>query len=197
MSIPSQNEVTQLLLDWRGGDRAAFDQLVPIVHRELVRLARHYMRGERDGHTLQTSALVNEAYIRLVDHTNIDWQNRAHFFGVAAQAMRRVLVDHARSRGYQKRGGGKRAVNLDDAALVAEERASELVALDDALGDLERFAPRKAQVVELRYFGGLTGEEIAEVLELSEATVQREWQAAKLWLLRALRASGSEAELGD
>jgi RNA polymerase sigma factor (TIGR02999 family) len=193
MSEPSQHEVTRLLLDWRDGDHAALDRLVPIVHGELRRLARHYMRGERDGHTLQTSALVNEAYMRLVDHTNIDWQNRAHFFGVAAQVMRRVLVDHARSRGYLKRGGGNRAVNLDDAAIPAMERASELVALDDALTDLERFAPRKAQVVELRYFGGMTGEEIAEVLELSPATVQREWQAAKLWLLRALREPGGEA----
>jgi RNA polymerase sigma-70 factor, ECF subfamily len=191
MSMRSQHEVTRLLLDWRGGDRAALDQLVPIVQGELRRLARHYMRGERDDHTLQTSALINEAYLRLVDHKNIDWQNRAHFFGVAAQAMRRVLIDHARSRGYQKRGGRKRVVNLDDAAMVAEERASELVALDEALGELERFAPRKAQIVELRYFGGLTGEEIAEVLDLSEATVQRDWQAAKLWLLRVMRGESS------
>jgi RNA polymerase sigma factor (TIGR02999 family) len=193
MSTPSQHEVTRLLLDWRGGDRAALDRLVPIVHDELRRLARHYMRGERDGHTLQTSALINEAYLRLVDHTNIDWQNRAHFFGVAAQAMRRVLVDHARSRGYQKRGAGAQKVELDEAAELAEERASELVALDEALAGLERFDPRKAQVVELRYFGGLTGEETAEVLGLSPATVQREWQAAKLWLLRALSDSSSES----
>jgi RNA polymerase sigma-70 factor, ECF subfamily len=193
MSTPSQNEVTRLLLDWRGGDRAALDQLVAVVHDELRRLARHYMRGERDGHTLQTSALINEAYLRLVDHTNIDWKNRAHFFGVAAQAMRRVLVDHARARGYLKRRGGKHAVNLDDAAIPAMERAGELVALDDALTDLARFAPRKAHVVELRFFGGLTGEETAEVLGLSPATVQREWQTAKLWLLRALRNSDGEA----
>ena len=189
MSTPSQHEVTRLLLDWRGGDRAALDRLVPIVHDELRRLARHYMRGERDGHTLQTSALINEAYLRLVDHTNIDWQNRAHFFGVAAQAMRRVLVDHARARGYQKRGAGAQKVELEEAALLADERASELVALDEALAGLARFDERKAQVVELRYFGGLTGEETAEVLGLSPATVQREWQAAKLWLLRALSDS--------
>ncbi len=181
------------MLDWRGGDRAALDQLVPIVHGELRRLARHYMRGERDDHTLQTSALINEAYMRLVDHKNIDWQNRAHFFGVAAQAMRRVLVDHARSRGYQKRGGKAKVVALDEAALVADERASELVALDDALADLARFDARKAQIVELRYFGGLTGEETAEVLDLSPATVQREWQSAKLWLLRALSTSAGQS----
>jgi RNA polymerase sigma-70 factor (ECF subfamily) len=191
MSTPSQHEVTRLLLDWRGGDRAALDQLVSIVHHELRRLARHYMRGERDGHTLQTSALINEAYLRLIDHTNIDWQNRAHFFGVAAQAMRRVLVDHARARGYQKRGAAAQVVELKEAAMLAEERASELVALDEALAGLERFDPRKAQVVELRYFGGLTGEETAEVLGLSAATVQREWQASKLWLLRALSDSSS------
>lgn len=193
MSTHSPHEVTRLLLDWRGGDRAALDQLVPIVHGELRRLARHYMRGERDNHTLQTSALINEAYLRLVDHKNIDWQNRAHFFGVAAQAMRRVLVDHARSRGYQKRGGKAKVVELDEAALLADERASELVALDEALADLARFDARKAQIVELRYFGGLTGEETAEVLALSPATVQREWQSAKLWLLRALSASASES----
>ncbi len=193
MSTPGPNEVTRLLLDWRGGDRAALDQLVPIVHSELRRLARHYMRGERDNHTLQTSALINEAYLRLVDHKNIDWQNRAHFFGVAAQAMRRVLVDHARSRGYQKRGGKAKVVALDEAALVADERASELVALDDALADLARFDARKAQIVELRYFGGLTGEETAEVLDLSPATVQREWQSAKLWLLRALSTSAGQS----
>jgi RNA polymerase sigma-70 factor, ECF subfamily len=189
MSTPSENEVTRLLLDWRGGDRAALDQLVAVVHDELRRLARHYMRGERDGHTLQTSALINEAYLRLVDHTNIDWKNRAHFFGVAAQAMRRVLVDHARSRGYQKRGAGAQAVELEEAAMLAGDRASELVALDDALRELERFDPRKAQVVELRYFGGLTGEETAEVLGISPPTVQREWQSAKLWLLRTLSNS--------
>jgi RNA polymerase sigma factor (TIGR02999 family) len=191
MSTPSQHEITRLLLDWRDGDREALDQLVPIVHQELRRLARHYMRGERTGHTLQTSALINEAYLRLVDHTRIDWQNRAHFFGVAAQAMRRVLVDHARARGYQKRGAGAHAVELEEVALLAEERASELVALDEALAGLARFDPRKAQVVELRYFGGLTGEEIAEVLGLSPATVQREWQSAKLWLLQALSDTNS------
>jgi len=186
MSTSSHNEVTRLLLDWRDGDRAALDRLVPIVHGELRRLARHYMRGERDNHTLQTSALINEAYLRLVDHKDLDWQNRAHFFGVAAQAMRRVLVDHARARGYQKRGAGARAVELEDAAMVADERAGELVALDEALLELERYDERKARIVELRYFGGLTGEETAEALDLSPATVQREWQAAKLWLLRAL-----------
>jgi RNA polymerase sigma factor (TIGR02999 family) len=191
MTTRSRHEITRLLLDWGGGDQAALEQLLPIVYQELRRLARHYMRGEREGHTLQTTALINEAYVRLVDHKNVRWQNRAHFFGVAAQAMRRVLVDHARARGYQKRWGGARRVPLDEAAVASAERAAELVALDAALRGLEAVDPRKCRIVELRYFGGLTGEETAEVLGLSPATVQREWQSAKLWLLRELGGGGA------
>ena len=186
MAMQSDHDVTLLLVAWRDGDREALDRLIPIVHHELRRLAGHYMRGERRDHTLQTSALINEAYLRLVDHTTIAWQNRAHFFGVAANAMRRVLVDHARARGFEKRGAGAHAVPLEEAALLAGGRDEELVALDEALGELERIDARKVRVIELRYFAGLTGEEVAEVLGLSPATVQREWQAARLWLLRAL-----------
>ena len=185
MSTPSQN-ITKLLVDWRNGDQEALDQLMPLVYEELRRMANHYMRNERKGHTLQTSALVNEAYLRLVDHENIDWQNRSHFFGLAAQAMRRILVDHARSRNYQKRGGNAERVSLDEAANFAEERATELIALDEALQELAKLDPRKSQIVEMRYFGGLTGEEVAEALGISTATVSRDWETAKAWLLREL-----------
>jgi RNA polymerase sigma factor (TIGR02999 family) len=191
MDARPPDEVTQLLRAWGRGDRAALDRLVPIVYRELRRLARHYMRGERGGHTLQTTALVNEAYLRLIDHTNIDWQNRAHFFGVAAQAMRRVLVDHARRRGYAKRGGGAVQVPLEEGALVAEERAEEVLAVNEALDRLEALDARKARVVELRFFGGLNNDEAAEVLGISEITVRREWQIAKAWLLRELARGGA------
>ena len=149
-------------------------------------MANYYMRNERKGHTLQTSALVNEAYLRLVDHENIEWQNRSHFFGLAAQAMRRILVDHARSRNYQKRGGAAQQVSLDEAATLAEDRATELIALDDALQELAKLDPRKSQIVEMRYFGGLTGEEVSEALGISTATVSRDWETAKAWLLREL-----------
>ena len=157
-----------------------------MVHSELRRLANHYMRRQRPGHTLQTTALINEAYLRLLGHKNMRWQNRSHFFAVAAQAMRRILVDHARSRNYQKRGGAAVMVSLDEAALVAEERAIELIALDDALGDLSKHDRRKTQIVELRYFGGLSVDETAEVVGVSPVTVMREWRAAKGWLLRAM-----------
>jgi RNA polymerase sigma factor (TIGR02999 family) len=183
---PSSENVTQLLLDWRNGDQTALDRLMPLVYEELRRIAGHYMRDERKGHTLQTSALVNEAYLRLVDHENIAWQNRAHFFGVAAQAMRRILVDHARTRNYQKRGGGAQQVSLDEAATVAEERAAEMIALDDALKELARMDERKSRVVELRYFGGLSVEETAEALGVSIQTVGRDWSTAKAWLLREM-----------
>jgi RNA polymerase sigma factor (TIGR02999 family) len=183
---PSSHEVTRLLADWRGGDQEALDRLMALVYDELRRIAGRYMRGERENHTLQTSALVNEAYLRLADHRNIDWQNRAHFFGVAAHAMRHVLVDHARSRDRLKRGGGALKVALDEAVDVADEEAAELVALDDALRSLAAFDERKARVVELRYFGGLTTEEAAEVLGESPATVERDWSAARAWLMREL-----------
>jgi RNA polymerase sigma-70 factor (ECF subfamily) len=183
---PSPQTITQLLIEWRSGDQAALDALMPIVHQELRKLAKHYLRGEREGHTLQSSALVNEVYIRLVDHKNINWQNRAHFFGVAAQAMRRVLVDYARARKSEKRGGDILRVSLADALNVAEEKALELIALDDALRDLEKMDARKSHIVELRYFGGLSVEETAEVVGVAPITVMREWNAAKAWLLRAI-----------
>src|SRR5262245_33206468 len=155
--------ITRLLEDWRDGDKAAFDKLVPLVYTELRRLAGHYMRRQRPGHTLQTTALINEAYLRLLEHKNMRWHNRAHFFAVAAQEMRRILLDHARNRNYQKRGGGTVRVSLDEAALVAEMRAIELIALDDAMNELASHDLRKSQIVELRYFGGLSVEETAEV----------------------------------
>jgi RNA polymerase sigma-70 factor (ECF subfamily) len=183
----SQNQVTQLLLDWGNGDKAALDKLVPVVYQELRRLAAYYMRRERPGHTLQTSALVNEAYMRLVDYSQMRWQSRAHFFAVAAQAMRRILVEHARKRHFAKRGGGTVKVSFDEAAIVSQEQAADLVALDDALTSLEAMDERKARIVELRYIGGLNIEETAEVLAISPATVQREWRAAKAWLYREIK----------
>jgi RNA polymerase sigma factor (TIGR02999 family) len=176
--------VTQLLIDWRNGDKAALDQLMPLVYDELRRLARRFMGKERRDHTLQTSALINEAYLRLVDKETTNWQNRAHFFAVAAQVMRHILIDHARSLQYEKRGAGAQKLPLDEAAVFTEERAAELVALDDALTSLALLDPRKSRIVELRFFGGLSIEEAAEVLDLSPTTVQREWRAAKAWLQR-------------
>ncbi|MBI1761643.1 MAG: sigma-70 family RNA polymerase sigma factor [Acidobacteria bacterium] len=184
--------VTRLLLDWRAGDRAALDRLMPLVYDELRRIARAYLRHERREHTLQTSALVNEAYLRLVDHEQISWQNRAHFFCVAAQAMRRILVDHARSRNFAKRGGAAHKVSLDEAAGVALERADELLALDDALQDLAKFDERKSRVVELRYFGGLSVEETAEALGIAAITVIRDWNTAKVWLLREMSKGAAD-----
>ena len=182
----STNSVSQLLINWREGDETALDKLMPVVYKELRRLAHFYMKGERPGHLLQTTALINEAYLKLVDHKGIRWQNRAHFFGVAAQAMRRILVDNARARKYVKRGGGAIHIPLDAAHEIARMRASELIALDDALIDLAAFDPRKSRVVELRYFGGLSIVETAEVLGISTATVTRDWETAKLLLLRAM-----------
>ena len=187
---PSSHRVTELLVRWRGGDGRALDELMPLVYDELRRLAAHYMRGERPGHTLQTSALVNEAYLRLAGHREMQWQNRAHFFAVAAQAMRRILVDHARRRGGRKRGGGGHKVDLDEALIVSDERAAEVVALDDALARLAEIAPRKSQLVELRFFGGLTIEEAAEVLGVSPGTVMREWTFTKAWLLKEMSGGG-------
>ena len=183
---PSPGTITRLLVDWRDGDKAALDRLVPLVYRELRRLAGYYMRRQRAHHTLQTSALINEAYLRLIDHKNMRWENRAHFYAVAAQAMRRILVDHARSRGYAKRGGGALKMSFDEAVIGAEERGAELIALDDALQDLAAIDPRKCQIVELRYFGGLSVDETAEVIGVSSVTVMREWRSAKGWLLKAI-----------
>ena len=182
---PSKS-VTQLLIEWRDGDQTSLDKLMPLVYEEMRRLAHYYMRRERAGHTLQTSALVNEAYLRLVDHKNMRWQNRAHFFAIAAQAMRRVLIDHARSRQYAKRGGEAQMVELDEGTIAIQERAASLVALDDALTELAAFDLRKSQVVVLRYFGGMTVEETAEALGISPVTVMRDWSTAKAWLLRAI-----------
>lgn len=186
MNTYGLEQVMQLLVDWSNGDKAALDKLIPLVHDELRRLARFYMRRERAGHTLQTTALVNEAYMRLVDQRNVRWQSRAHFFAIAAQLMRRILVDQARKRTNTKRGGDVRKVSLDEAVVVSQARAADLVALDDALTDLEAMDQRKSKVVELRFFGGLNIEETAEVMAISPATVQREWNMAKAWLYREI-----------
>jgi len=182
--------VTELLVAWGRGDRSALDELVPIVHRELRRLARLQLRGERENHTLQTTALVNEAFVRLVDLHRIRWQDRTHFLSLSARLMRRILVDHARSRNYQKRGGGAVNVTLDEMLVGSVERGADLVALDDALDSLSRVDPRKCQVVELRFFGGLTVEETAEALDVSPETVLRDWRLAKVWLLREVSRCG-------
>jgi RNA polymerase sigma factor (TIGR02999 family) len=178
--------ITKLLLAWNGGDQAALDRLMPLVHDELRRLAHRYMRGERSGHPLQTTALVNEAYVRLVDSSRVRWHNRAHFFAVSAQLMRRVLVDVARTRQKRKRGGGAVQVSFDEALAVAGGPGLDVIALDDALQALAAFDERKSKVVELRYFGGLSVEETAEALGVSAVTVMRDWSVAKVWLLREL-----------
>src|SRR5262249_9904633 len=178
MMTPSHQEVTQLLHDWSGGDQSALGKLIPLVQPELHHLAHHYMSRERTGHTLQTTALLDEAYLRLVDNAKRDWQNRTHFVAAAAQLMRRIMVDHAREREALKRGGGAVKVSLDEAALVTETRSQELLALDEALERLSAQDPRKSQIVELRYFGGLTVEETAALLKVSQRTVEREWNMA-------------------
>lgn len=183
---PSTGEVTQLLVAWGDGSQAALDKLIPLVHEELRQLAHRYMKRERPGHTLQTSALVDEAYLKLIDQKRVHWKNRAHFFAISAQLMRRILVDHARSHNYAKRGGGVGKVSLDDAMIVSPERGSDLVALDEALTRLAEIDPRKSEIVEMRFFGGLSVEETAEALKLSPRTVMREWSMAKAWLYRAL-----------
>lgn len=182
----SDKGVTQLLEAWGNGDESALEQLVPLVHGELRRIAHSYMRGERQGHTLQTTALVNEAYLKLVEQKHVRWQNRAHFLGIAAQAMRRILVDYARRRNYLKRGGGALQVTLGDAESLASERSNDLVAIDEALLSLAQIDPRRSQVVELRFFGGLSIEESAEVLKVSPTTVERDWIIAKAWLHKTL-----------
>jgi RNA polymerase sigma factor (TIGR02999 family) len=187
MATPSSQEITQMLLAWSDGDQAALDKLTPLVYGELRRLAKGYMFGERPGHTLQTTALINEAYLRLIDWKSVRWQNRAHFFGVAAQLMRRILVDFARARHYAKRGGAAQQVSLDKAINIHEDRSAEFIALDEALKSLAEIDPRKSQVVELRFFGGLSAEETAEVLKVSQRTVEREWNSARVWLYRELR----------
>jgi RNA polymerase sigma factor (TIGR02999 family) len=186
----SQQEVTELLGDWRGGDERALEKLIPLVQPELRRLAHHYMSRECAGHTLQTTALLDEAYLLLADPTKPSWQNRTHFFAAAAQLMRRIMVDQARKRNAIKRGGDAAKVTLDEVALMTKTRSEELLALDEALERLSAQDPRKSQIVELRYFGGLKVEEVAEFLRLSRRTVEREWNMAKAWLYRAV--SGQE-----
>lgn len=186
MAQPSEHEVTQLLFAWGEGDQAALERLAPLVHAELHRLAKHYMAQERPGHMLQTTALVNEAFLRLVDWKNVRWQNRAHFYGVSAQLMRHILVDFARAQSYAKRGGKICFVSLAEAADVLQESRPDLLALDAALDKLAALDPRQSRVVELRFFGGLTLEEIAEVLKVSLGAVKRDWSLAKLWLLHEL-----------
>ena len=179
-------DITRLLLAWNNGDEAALEELTPLVYQELRRLARRYMGRERSGHTLQTSALVNEAYLRLIDWKNVQWQNRAHFFAVSAQLMRRILVDFARANGYAKRGGGAPHLDLEEVAVVSPDRGTDIVALDEALTSLAALSPRQSQVVELRFFGGLSLEETAEVLKVSIGTVRRDWSLARAWLHRAV-----------
>jgi len=185
-SNEQNKRVTQLLIAWGNGDKSALDELLPLVYDELRRLARQYMRRERPGNTLQTSALVNEAYLRLIDQRDVRWQNRAHFYGIAAQLMRRILVDHARKRSYQKRGGGAHRVTLEEGLIVSDERAGDIVALDDALNSLADIDQRQSRIVELRFFAGLSIEETAEVLAVSPGTVMRDWTFAKAWLRRAI-----------
>ena len=185
------DDISALLRAWSDGDQSALERLTPIVYDELHRLARNYMKGERPGHSLQTAALVNEAYMRLVDYERMQWQNRAHFFAVSAQLMRRILVDHAR-RHNLKRGGGVQHVSLDEAAVVGGDQETDMVGLDDAMNALARIDPRKVQVVEMRFFGGLSVEETAEVLKVSTVTVKRDWRAARAWLYRELGGRTSD-----
>jgi len=194
---PTSNEITQLLLAWSEGDEQALDRLIPLVYDELHRLAQSYMRKERAGQTLQTTALIHEAYLRLIDANQVQWRNRAHFFGIAARLMRQILAGAARERGCQKRGGGAERVSLDEAmvdeAMVIDERLDEdVVALDEALGELAQFDARKVQVVEMRFFGGLTEDEIAAALGVSPETVRRDWRLARSWLRRKL--SGEQTD---
>ncbi|MEP7342559.1 MAG: sigma-70 family RNA polymerase sigma factor [Acidobacteriota bacterium] len=185
MATQTPEQVTQLLLAWRDGDQGALDELTPLVYDELRRLAGGYLRRERRGHTLQTSALVHEAFLKMIDQ-RVNWQNRAHFFGIAAQLMRRILVDYARSQQASKRGSGTTHLALEEAMDEAKAQDADVLALDDALTSLAAFDPRQSQIVELRYFGGLTIEETAEVLDIGHATVEREWNMARAWLRREL-----------
>ena len=191
MDEASLNEITEQLIAWSKGDDAALEQLIPAVYQELRRMADHYLRGEDSGHSLQPTALVHEAYLRLIDQTKVEWQNRAHFFGVAAQMMRRILIDHAKAKHRVKRGGTAVKVMLDENVNFTQERASELLALDDALQTLARMDERKSRIVELRYFGGLTVEETAQVLGISDKTVMRDWNLAKAWLYRELTSNSA------
>ena len=188
--VPNPQNITKLLAEWRDGNQSALDELYPLVYDELHRLARRYMSRERKGHTLQTTALINEAYVRLVGQ-KVNWANRSHFFAISAQIMRRILIDHARRHAYAKRGGGAQQVSLDEAATVTPDQSGELIRLDEALKSLAEMDPRRSQVVELRYFGGLNNEEIAGVLNVSENTVTRDWNMARAWLYQQLTGSGA------
>jgi len=188
---PNPGEVTLLLAEWQGGDRESLDRLIPLVYRELHLIARRFLQKEDPGHTLQSTALVNEAYLRLIDQSRTTWRNRAHFFGVAATIIRNILVDHARSRRTAKRGGPVPSLSLDEAIAMPLERDLELIAIDDALLDLSRFDPQQSRIVELRFFAGLTIDETAEVLGISESTVKRDWIMAKTWIVRALSQGGA------
>jgi RNA polymerase sigma factor (TIGR02999 family) len=185
--LPEQ--ITQLLIDWNNGSPEAMEKLMPMVESELRRIAANYMRRERPGHTLQTSALVNEAYLKLVDQRQVRWENRSHFFALASQLMRRILLDHARSQRRAKRGGGAIPLNLDDVAVMATEKSADLVALDDALTRLAEFDPRKGKIVEMRFFGGLTVDEVAEALGIAPITVMLHWRLARAWLQREMRGA--------
>jgi RNA polymerase sigma-70 factor (ECF subfamily) len=193
MEALRHESVTELLLRWRAGERECLNQLIPLVEGELRRIAHHYLRRERPGHTLQTTAVVNEAYLRLVDQAHVDWQNRAQFLAIAARLIRQILVDCARTSHRSKRGGGKQLLPLNGGLVLSNSKSAALVALDDALNDLAGFAPRKAQIVELRYFGGMSVEETAEALGIHPNTVQRDWSLAKGWLRRELRPKGARA----
>lgn len=186
MTPPNSGNVTQLLFDWRNGNDDALNQLMSLVYDELRGLAKRYMSRERVSHTLQTNALVNEAYLRLINQQDVDWQNRAHFFAIAAQVMRHLLVDHARAKQYAKRGGGAQQITLDEGVAIAAEQSVDVLALHEALEQLAEVDERKSRIVELRYFGGLSAEETAEVLGVSEITIKREWLKAKAWLFREL-----------
>ncbi len=192
MSKHPTEEITQLLLAWGKGDEEAFDRLMPLVYDEMRKIARRYMSRQRPDHTLQTTALVNEAYLRLIDSSKVQWQNRAHFYAISAQLMRRILVDFARARTNQKRGGGAQKVVLDEALTLTSEPGADLIALDDALNELAKLDRRQSQIVELRYFGGLSEDETAEILDISARTVRRDWSLARAWLYRQLNQEESD-----
>jgi RNA polymerase sigma-70 factor, ECF subfamily len=191
LSEQSRNsaDVTQLLIKWGKGDRAALDDMLPLVYSEMKRVAKYYLNRERQGHTLQTTALVHEAYIRMIDQRHVDWKNRAHFFSVASEMMRRILVNYARDRAAVKRGGNAQRISLSNLDEVAEQPNVDLIALDQALTELAKEDERKARIVELKFFGGMTNNEIAEVMKISDATVEREWTVARAWLYRSIEGS--------
>jgi len=194
---PLTEEITQLLTNWSRGESSALDRLVPLVYPELRRIAKRQMARESPDHTLQTSALINEAYLKLVDCENVEWENRAHFFAVAAQIMRHILIDHARKYLYSKRGAGAQHVPLEEAAIIDEKRSADLVALDEALNCLAALDARRSQIIELKFFGGFNADEIAEVMSVSPSTVQREWRAAKAWLHHTMTRQTNIDSIGD